>query len=235
MLINEHLDELARELGADYFGISDITPAKDFIRKQGGDDVAKYPVAISVGIVLMDTIVDELPRRFERAVAVNYKHHTYDIINLRLDLITSRLSSTIQNDGYKALPIPASERYDDERICAVFSHKLAANMAGLGWIGKSCLLITPEAGPRVRWSTILTNAPLKPTGAPIENGCGDCRDCVDTCPVSAFTGELFNVEDEREVRYDARKCEKYFEIMEEAGKIPVCGLCIYNCPHGKKL
>lgn len=234
MLLEERLEELARELGVDFFGVSDITPAKEFIRNQGGEDVAKYPVAVSVGIVLMDTIVDQLPRRFERAVAVNYKHHTYDIINLRLDLLTSRLSSTLQKDGYEALPIPASERYDDERICAVFSHKLAANMAGLGWIGKSCLLITPEAGPRVRWSTVLTNAPLKPTGTPIENECGDCRECVDTCPVSAFTGESFKVEDAREVRYDARKCEKYFEIMEEAGKIPVCGLCIYNCPQGKK-
>ncbi len=115
-----------------------------------------------------------------------------------------------------------------------FSHKLAANMAGLGWIRKSCLLITPEAGPRVRWTTILTNAPLKPTGKPIDDGCGECTDCVDTCPVSAFSGKPFKIDENREVRYDARKCEEYHEIMEESGKIPVCGLCIYNCPKGMK-
>lgn len=233
-MLNERLDEFARELGADFFGVADITPAEDFIQNQGGDMVRGYPRAISIGIILLDTIVDQLPQRFERSVAVNYRHHTYDIINLRLDLISSRIGSLLQKEGHKALPIPASERYDDKELFAVFSHKLAANMAGLGWIGKSCLLITPEAGPRVRWTTILTEAPLNPTGEPLEDGCGECTDCVDTCPVSAFTGEKFRAYENREVRYDARKCEKYFKVMEDAGKIPVCGLCIYNCPKGKR-
>ena len=232
-MLDERLDEFARELGADFFGVADITPAEDFIQNQGGDMVMGYPRAISIGIILLDTIVDQLPQRFERSVAVNYRHHTYDIINLRLDLISSRIGSLLQKEGHKALPIPASERYDDKELFAVFSHKLAANMAGLGWIGKSCLLITPEAGPRVRWTTILTEAPLNPTGEPLEDGCGECTDCVDTCPVSAFTGEKFRADENREVRYDARKCEKYFKVMEDAGKIPVCGLCIYNCPKGR--
>jgi epoxyqueuosine reductase QueG len=232
-LLDERLDEFARELGADFFGVADITPAEDFIQNQGGDMVMGYPRAISIGIILLDTIVDQLPQRFEKSVAVNYRHHTYDIINLRLDLISSRIGSLLQKEGHKALPIPASERYDDKELFAVFSHKLAANMAGLGWIGKSCLLITPEAGPRVRWTTILTEAPLNPTGEPLEDGCGECTDCVDTCPVSAFTGEKFRADENREVRYDARKCEKYFKVMEDAGKIPVCGLCIYNCPKGR--
>ena len=232
-MLDERLDEFARELGADFFGVADITPAEDFIQNQGGDMVMGYPRAISIGIILLDTIVDQLPQRFEKSVAVNYRHHTYDIINLRLDLISSRIGSLLQKEGHKALPIPASERYDDKGLFAVFSHKLAANMAGLGWIGKSCLLITPEAGPRVRWTTILTEAPLNPTGEPLEDGCGECTDCVDTCPVSAFTGEKFRADENREVRYDARKCEKYFKVMEDAGKIPVCGLCIYNCPKGR--
>jgi epoxyqueuosine reductase len=233
-LLDERLEEFARELGADFYGVGDISPVEDFIQKQGGDIVTGYPRAISIGIILLDSIVDQLPRRFERSVALNYRHHTYDIINLRLDLIASRIGNFIQKEGYKSLPIPASERYDNKRICAIFSHKLAASMAGLGWIGKSCLLITPEVGPRVRWTTILTKAPINPTGEPIENGCGDCTECVDTCPVSAFTGENFRADEDREIRYDARKCEKYFEVMEDAGKIPVCGLCIYNCSKGKK-
>ncbi len=233
-MLDERLDEFAREQGADFFGVADITPAEEFIKNQGGDLVSGFPRAVSLGIILVNAIVDQLPQRFERSVALNYRHHAYDIINLRLDLISSRISSLIQNEGYNALPIPASERYDDNELCAVFSHKLAANMAGLGWIGKSCLLITPEFGPRVRWSTILTDAPLKPAAEPLENGCGECTECVDTCPVSAFTGENFRSYENREVRYDARKCEKYFKVIEDAGKIPVCGLCIYNCPKGKE-
>lgn len=232
ILLDEWLDEFSRNLGADYYGVADITDAGDFIFQQGKISIEQYPRAISIGILLLDTIVDDLPRRSEQSVAVNY-HHTYNIVNLQLDLITSRLARSIQKQGYIALPVPASERFDDERICAVFSHKLAANLAGLGWIGKSCLLITPENGPRVRWTTILTNAPLTPTGKPMENLCGDCRKCVDICPVKAFTGSNFNEDEDREVRYDARKCELYLENLEKQGKLPVCGLCIYSCPFGK--
>ncbi len=228
-MLDEWLDELSRSLGADYYGVAGLDEAGDFIEKQGGINVKKYPRAISIGIILLDSIVDDLPFRSKKSVAVNYKH-SYDIVNLRLDLIASRIASTIQKEGYKAMPIPASERDDDERISATFSHKLAANLAGLGWIGKNCLLITPESGPRVRWTSILTNAPLDSSVKPMENLCGDCRECVEICPVNAFTGESFRKEDKREVRYNAKKCEEYFDIMEKSGKIPVCGLCVYICP-----
>ncbi len=196
ILLDERLEEFARELGADFFGVADTLPVHDFIKMQGGEAVSRYPRAISIGIVLLDTIIDQLPNRFEKSVAVNYKHHAYDIINLRLDIISSRISSLLQNEGYKTLPIPASERYDDKNICSIFSHKLAANLAGLGWIGKNCLLITPEAGPRVRWTSILTEAPINPTGQHLENSCGTCTDCVDNCPVSAFTGQNFRSDQE---------------------------------------
>ncbi|MEZ5336616.1 MAG: 4Fe-4S double cluster binding domain-containing protein, partial [Methanolobus sp.] len=140
----------------------------------------------------------------------------------------------IQENSYEALPLPASKRIDDERICAQFSHKLAAHLAGLGWIGKSCLLITPDNGPRVRWITILTDAPLKPTGSKMKSKCGTCNECVNICPVHAFTGRDFAESESREMRYDAKKCGDYFKVMEKKGQIPVCGLCVYVCPHGRK-
>jgi len=234
MYLDKRIKKLVEVENADFFGVADLSPAHYAIKEQGGSLVAEYPRSISIGIRLLDVLVDELPNRHERAVALNYRHHAYDIINRRLDLIASRLSSLLQDEGYHAYPIPASERYDDERICAVFSHKLAANLAGLGWIGKSCLLVTPEAGPRVRWVTVLTDAPLKATGKPMEVQCGDCQHCVDICPPSAFTGRSFRKEEPREVRYDARKCEKYFEETEKTIGLAVCGLCLYVCPHGRK-
>ena len=223
----------AEHEGADFFGVADLSRAADAITDQGGEMCAKYPKAVSIGIRLPQTIVDELPNRDNRAVAVNYRH-AYDITNLRLDLLTSKLGSIIQQKGYNALPVPASERFDDERICAVFSHKLAANLAGLGWIGKSCLLVTPEAGPRVRWATVLTDAPLLITGEPMEVRCGECNECVEICPVSAFTGESFRENEPREERYDARKCEEYLYNADEDDDWAVCGLCIYVCPYGRK-
>ncbi|HOI40928.1 MAG TPA: 4Fe-4S dicluster domain-containing protein [Methanobacterium sp.] len=230
MDLNQKFRNIAIDEGADFFGVGDLSSVHDFVKEQGGDEVASYPLAISLGIRIIDSIVDQLPQREERAVAVNYRHHGYDIINRRLDLLASRISSQIQNSGYTALPIPASERYDDERICAVFSHKLAAHLAGHGWIGKSCMLITPEAGPRVRWTTILTDAPLNVTGTSQNEKCGNCTECMDICPVSAFTGMPFKEDEPRETRYDASKCEKY--LLEEA-EWEVCGLCVYICPHGR--
>lgn len=223
---------MAEHEGTDFFGVADLSAVKDKVVEQGSSFVADYPKAISIGIRLPDSIVDALPKRDNPAVAVNYRH-AYDITNLRLDLLTSKLASIIQQGGHKALAIPASERYDDERICAVFSHKLAANLAGLGWIGKSCLFVTPEAGPRVRWATILTDAPLKITGEPIESKCVDCSECVDICPVNAFTGETFRENEPREVRYDAKKCEEYLYNPKNDSEWTVCGLCVYICPHGK--
>ncbi len=233
MILNKQVEELAKQFGITYFGVADLSGVNAAVLEQGGDIVAGYPYSISLGIPLNKSIVDQLPSRGQRAAAVNYKLHAYDIINQRLDLTSSIISSFIQNKGYKVLPIPASERVDDDRICASFSHKLGAYNAGLGWIGKSCLLVTPDHGPRVRWTSILTDAPLISTGKPMEVRCGNCTECVKICPVGAFTGKNFYSNEPREARYDARKCEKYFESMKLEGKVAVCGMCLFICPHGR--
>jgi len=230
---NTQLSDLAKSLGADFFGVADLTDAYDAILNQGGAEIAKFPRAISIGISLFDDIVDRLPQRLVGAVAIDYRHHCYDVINHRLDFITSRLSSLLQGDGYRVFPVPASKRVDDEKLTGIFSHKMAAHLAGLGWIGKSCLLVTPDNGTRVRWATVLTDAPLSVTGEPMSDGCGTCDHCVEICPVKAFTGEPFRMSEPREVRYDASKCDRYFDWLEEKGKLSVCGMCLYICPIGR--
>lgn len=232
--LTRRIKELALQNGVTYFGVADLSRAKQAILNQGGSEIANFPYSISLGISLLNHIVDQLPRRTEQSAALNYKHHAYDVINQRLDMVASIVSGFIQQQGYTVLPVPASKQIDDERICASFSHKMGASLSGLGWIGKSCLLITPDSGPRVRWVSILTDAPLEPTGQLMEQQCGDCSACVDVCPMKAFTGKLFHEEEPREVRYDARKCNKYFEKMKAKGRIDVCGMCLYVCPYGRK-
>ena len=160
----------------------------------------------------------------------------YDIINARLDDIISRLASVLQRKGYRAFPVPASKRVDDNRICAIFSHKLSAHLAGLGWIGKNCLLITPDMGPRVRWATVLTDAPLSATDQPMNERCENCRECVDICPVKEFSGQSFRYGEPRAARFDAGKCDRYFSKMKEKDvETAVCGLCLYTCLYGRKI
>lgn len=234
MTLNAKISEHARNFGVDYFGIGDLYLARAAIQSQGGTEIASFTYSISLGITLNTHIVDQLPRMYDRSVALNNKLHAYTFINQRLDLAASQISSHIQKLGYRVLPLPAAERIDDEKMCAAFSHKMGANLAGLGWIGKSCLLVTPDDGPRVRWTTVLTDAPLEPTGKPLDQQCGNCSACVDICPVKAFTGRAFIKGEPREARYDARKCEDNFKTMKNQGLIDVCGLCLYVCPYGRK-
>lgn len=228
-----NLQETALSMGASFFGIADLSPAYAEIFDQGGEAIAAFPRAISIGIALQHSLVDPLPDQQNKVVVMNYRCMAYDAVNLRLDQITLALSGKIQAAGYRSLPVPASLRAYHDRLMGIFSNKLSASLAGLGWIGKSCLLVTPQNGPRVRWATVLTTAPLEPTGSMIEQRCGTCRECVDICPVKAFTGVSFRPQDPRSVRFDAQKCSDYFEKRLEEIGYSVCGLCLYVCPHGK--
>ena len=233
MNLDEQLRRLALSLDADYFGVADLSSAHDVILEQGGERVARYPRAVTVGVVLQDSLVDLLPDKDPQG-AILYRHNTYDVVNQLLDQIGVRVANVLQRAGHSAFPVPASRRTDDDHICGIFSQKLAAHLAGLGWIGKSCLLITPDHGPRVRWVSILTDAPLLPTGSPVEQQCGACTACMDICPQHAFTGRPFHRNEPRDARFDAAACDRYFREMEKKKSVAVCGLCLYVCPHGKK-
>lgn len=235
MNLEHEIKEAVAGGGADFFGIADLSLAHAAILAQGGPVVAAFPRAISIGIGLLHAIVDQLPQRTERAGASGYRHHIYGVVNRHLDLLSLRVSRLLQQLGYRALPIAASNRLDQDRLCDVFSHKLAAHLAGLGWIGKSCLLVTPQVGPRVRWATILTDAPLMATGRPMEDNCRSCRECVEKCPVRAFTGEPFRAHEGREKRFEASKCDHYVAAMRKKDpETAVCGLCVYVCPYGTR-
>jgi epoxyqueuosine reductase QueG len=232
--LKQRLREQAFGLGADFFGVADLSPAREFIEQWGGEMVAQFPRAISVGVAMPLAIVDQLPRHTERAVALAYRSHSYDILNDRLDQVASLLATTLQREGYRAFPIRATgSPADREQLRAAFSHKVAAHLAGLGWIGKSCLLVTPEVGPRARWASILTDAPLAP-GQPLEERCGKCSECVEICPAQAFTDRSFRADEPRELRYDAHKCNAYMVESGERVGVRVCGMCVYACPHGRE-
>ncbi|MBN1535779.1 MAG: epoxyqueuosine reductase [Anaerolineales bacterium] len=233
MDIASFIESIPETFNVNYVGTAKLESAHDFIRDQGGEFIARFPCSISIGIVLPNAIVDLLPNQSDMGVRISYNHHAYNIVNQRLDLATSQIAGIIQDAGYLAYPIPASRAPRDERLCGLFSHKLAAHLSGLGWIGKSCLLVTPDHGPRVRWGTILTDAPLKPSRELLEDRCGDCTQCVDICPVHAFTGKHFIPEEPRGVRYRADVCDRYFQSMVDKGDVRVCGLCLYVCPYGR--
>lgn len=228
-------DELAgysKDLGIDLFGVADLTTARDFILRQGGEHIASFPLAISMGTRLLDAVIDELYRHEEPSAIYGYSGH-YESVNANLDRASMLIAKRIQDAGFKAYPQVASQYVNMRRLEGAISHKLVANLAGLGWIGRNCLLITPGCGPRLRLVTVLTDAPLE-AGRPIPNGCGDCRKCVDVCPVNAITGTTFDPSEPRDVRLRAHLCREYTQRREQRLGVGLCALCVYVCPHGLK-
>jgi epoxyqueuosine reductase QueG len=222
--VNLLMDKLRRwgatKIGFSYVG--DILP----------DNLKCLKSAITVMIRLSDAIVDQI----EHEPTHTYFHH-YRSVNFLIDQITLKGTLMLQEWNYNAMAIPASQtvKTEDERYTAVFQHKTAATRAGLGWIGKNGLLITPEYGPRVRLGTLLTDMEL-PYGEPItESKCGECRKCVVSCPAAALHGVLWKAGLERKYIVDAHACSTHMhDKYRHIGRGSVCGICIRSCPVGEK-
>ncbi len=70
--------------------------------------------------------------------------------------------------------------------------KAYAAKAGLGWIGKNSLLVTPHFGSRVLLGGIALNAALEPDTAAHFPDCGDCEACLRACPGGALVPYKLN-------------------------------------------
>lgn len=150
--------------------------------------------------------------------------------------MTSSVTRWVVERGFRATPIPASLMVDDPGLLGNISHKAVARMAGLGWQGKSLLLVTPEFGPRVRLATVLTDMPLVPD-RPVENRCGACSECSRACPASAIRN--VPTADHYATREDAVVLSRCHAQLLEFKQIPgigytFCGVCIRACPFSKE-
>lgn len=230
---NSAAKSLLEPFYVDYIGFADLRKYQAELVEFGGKIVQDYPAGICLGLDIPDAIVDHLPQREDNNIACEYQTHGYEVLNERLNLIASNLASFLNRKGFRTLPIPAANRTNQEKGLPTISHKMIAHIAGLGWIGKNCLLITPEHGPRVRWITILTEAPLETVDNPPEQRCGDCTECVKICPTQAIKGRNYELGEPRESRFEFDRCNAYFEKLKATRKYPVCGMCLYVCPQGR--
>lgn len=183
---------------------------------------------VSIIVQLSNAIIDEI----KNGPTFTYAYH-YRTTNQLLDSIATKASNFIQSLGYQALPVPASQRVDSSELRGLISHKMVATRAGLGWIGKSALLITPTYGPRVRLVSVLTDAPNR-TSKPIsESQCGECMLCVEVCPAKALKGRNWTLNTKREDLMEASLCHEVTSRNEEIFGEKICGMCISVCPYGR--
>jgi hypothetical protein len=90
----------------------------------------------------------------------------YHEINDQLDSLVTLGAEYLQSKGYRAHAKTRANVQEHPGYRTDLPHKTVATRAGLGWIGKSALLVTREFGPAVRISSLLTDAPLT-LGEPI--------------------------------------------------------------------
>ena len=182
--------------------------------------------AVSMVFRLSDAVVNQI----DTAPTHTYFHH-YRTMNAYMDSIMNQLVMALQERGYNAAAIPASQSI--EGLSGLFSHKKAAVRAGLGYIGKSCLFISRKFGPRVRLATVFTDAPLETVCMEQKSLCGDCDICSKACKAMAIKNVNFESGMTREDIYDAKACSDYMkDKFKHIGRGAVCGVCMRVCPKG---
>lgn len=87
-------------------------------------------------------------------------------------------------------------------------HKTVAVCAGIGWIGKSALLVTPEFGSAVRLTSVLTDAPLTVDKIIEKSPCEKCNVCKEACPAHAIVGNVWRQGVERDYIVNVLKCRE---------------------------
>jgi epoxyqueuosine reductase QueG len=202
--------------GINLFGVADIRKVRNDFHI-APKIIKGLDRAVCLGARLSSSILGEI----EGAPTRLYFHH-YRTVNAFLDQAALKVCNYIQARGYKALPVPASVILDWENQKGHLSHRQIGALAGLGWVGRSNLLVNPKIGAQFRLATILTDMPLK-ADKPIKDGCGTCQLCVQACPAGAIK--------EDRVDYEFNKC---FDKLKEFQKQKlvdqyVCGVCVNAC------
>lgn len=213
----ERLKQFALEQGISLFGVADVTSIREeFLLDKNVR--SQFDRGISLGKRLVDSVLEEIKDKPTRL----YFHH-YRQLNFYLDRVALLLSSFIQEQGFKALPLPASQMVDWKKQKGALSHKTVGRLAGLGWIGRNNLLVNQELGARFRLVTVLTDMPLD-ADIPYEGDCGTCRRCLEPCPAQAIK--------ERKEDFDHLACFEKLKEFRNSGIVGqhICGVCVKACP-----
>ncbi len=211
------IKKYAMDAGASVVGIAS---SKDFgLALDGYKPTDVLPECLSV-IVLGAT--------FSREVLKDVAEYTSNR-NAMLTKMTDMakvVAKGIKADGYKAKVISAAGgKWVDgdgrKEHFGYISLKHAAEIAGLGVIGKNYLLTNPQYGNLLWLSAVLTDAELMPDEKAKFTMCDNCNKCVEACPKRALD-DLAS--------FGKKGCSSYFKI-ENKKFIIKCFLCRTICPH----
>lgn len=222
MGLTEDLKNLLRCQGADLAGIGDLNQVQN----------CNFKIGVAVAVSLPKNVIMDL----QKAPTKEY-YDLYGFLNEKLNGIAMAGEEFLRSKGFEAYAQTTDRVEVNRENISKLPHKTVAARAGLGWIGKNCLLVTPEYGSAVRISSLLTNAPLVCDRPIAHSRCGKCMLCVRKCPAQALKGALWEAGMEREKIVDVRKCyKKQVDIMyRETGiETDLCGRCFAVCTYTQK-
>ena len=156
----------------------------------------------------------------------------YKTVNSALDRLAYDLTRYLNGLGHASFYFThdgfSSLRALRKENLAAFSHVMAAKYAGLGTIGLSHCLLTPQFGPRVRFVSVFTQASIPPDPVIDRDLCIHCELCARCCPKGALTAKGKSTLAD----YDKTACLDMAETLTRERRYP-CGVCIKVCPVGK--
>ena len=223
------LKRIAKLFGADLVGICEHDERWLYTSRVDTRDFSEadnaLPDEITHVIVLGHSMDRDLVDTYPSALAgastgLEYSHEASIVI---------QLASYIRNLGYQAVP-----SMNDTGLVIPLAIK-----AGLGDYGRNQMVITPEFGPRLRFSKIFTSLPLiadEPRRHGISQYCGICTKCASACPVKALPfGEPSEKVPNRSTISGVRKwsadCEKCFSYWAKLKSD--CAICMRVCPFNR--
>lgn len=154
----------------------------------------------------------------------------YVELNAHFNVINQAVMDMLEQEGLGKSIMPSPGMRNPTDFYNPWSQRSVACVCGLGEFGANNILITKK-GSAGRFSSIITEAPLKPSGKKAKQRClyrldGSCQLCFKACPGQAFTPEGF----------DRTACKAVLgengAMLAERGikGASVCGKCIGVCP-----
>ncbi|MDD2707345.1 MAG: hypothetical protein PHV34_04990 [Verrucomicrobiae bacterium] len=236
MLTSKDVKEFAKKAGADLVGMASMDRFE-------GAPKQMDPRYIFPGAKTLIALAFRIPRGTLRGIEegtyfINYSTMGYAHINgIQIPTTLRAVTNFLEDQGWEAVPITMENHFaaisdgdgklynrptvavsPDKPVPDVMIHfRIAAVAAGLGEIGHSNLLLTPEFGPRQRVAFILTDAPLEPD--PLYEGklCDHCMRCVKDCG-----GKAISAKETVEVNVAGKKC-KWGKLNCASCSIAYCG------------
>ena len=231
-----HGRHLREWLAAGRHGTMSYLAREDAVERRLRPDVAHPELrsAIVLGMSYGDAPDDGAPDAARGVIARYARGRDYHkVIRSRLLTLLRRL----EDQAGAALPF-ARASVD---TAPVLERELAQR-AGLGWFGRSTMLINPKRGSYFFLATLLVELEFDEYDTPFERDhCGTCNACVAACP----TGALLGRDESGAPVMDATRCISYLTI-ENRGEIPRelrplignrifgCDICQEVCPYTRK-